>query len=58
MLNDAMDTLEFRDRVIKASLSHGHLVVATAFQCLVYRYYTLYTFHYFFAFFPDWTFVQ
>ncbi|XP_058274268.1 intraflagellar transport protein 80 homolog [Hemibagrus wyckioides] len=36
VLNDAVDTLEFRDRVIKASLSHGHLVVATALQCLVY----------------------
>ncbi|KAK3513485.1 hypothetical protein QTP70_015507, partial [Hemibagrus guttatus] len=36
VLNDAVDTLEFRDRVIKASLSHGHLVVVTALQCLVY----------------------
>ncbi|KAI5093031.1 intraflagellar transport protein 80-like [Silurus meridionalis] len=36
VLNEAVDTLEFRDRVIKASLSHGHLVVATALQCLVY----------------------
>lgn len=40
MLNDAVDTLEFRDRVIKASLSHSHLVVATALQCLVYKYFT------------------
>ncbi|XP_053544624.1 intraflagellar transport protein 80 homolog isoform X2 [Ictalurus punctatus] len=37
VLNDAVDTLEFRDRVIKASLSHSHLVVATALQCLVYN---------------------
>lgn len=43
VLNDAVDTLEFRDRVIKASLSHGHLVVATALQCLVYRYFTSYS---------------
>ncbi|XP_078065148.1 intraflagellar transport protein 80 homolog isoform X3 [Mustelus asterias] len=36
VLNDALDVLEFRDRVIKASLSHGHLVVATSLQCYVY----------------------
>ncbi|XP_078419892.1 intraflagellar transport protein 80 homolog isoform X1 [Cetorhinus maximus] len=34
--NDALDVLEFRDRVIKASLSHGHLVVVTSLQCYVY----------------------
>ncbi|XP_066565455.1 intraflagellar transport protein 80 homolog isoform X1 [Amia ocellicauda] len=34
--NDALDVLEFRDRVIKASLSHGHLVVTTSLQCYVY----------------------
>ncbi|XP_066565457.1 intraflagellar transport protein 80 homolog isoform X2 [Amia ocellicauda] len=33
--NDALDVLEFRDRVIKASLSHGHLVVTTSLQCYV-----------------------
>ncbi|XP_072330571.1 intraflagellar transport protein 80 homolog isoform X1 [Scyliorhinus torazame] len=36
VLNDALDVLEFRDRVIKASLSYGHLVVATSLQCYVY----------------------
>lgn len=34
--NDAVDILEFRDRVIKALLAHGHLVVATSLQCSVY----------------------
>uniref|UniRef100_W5M7E3 Intraflagellar transport 80 n=1 Tax=Lepisosteus oculatus TaxID=7918 RepID=W5M7E3_LEPOC len=34
--NDAVDVLEFRDRVIKASLSFGHLVVTTSLQCYVY----------------------
>lgn len=37
VLNDAVDLLEFRDRVIKASLAHGHLVVATSLQCYVYK---------------------
>ncbi|XP_067221151.1 intraflagellar transport protein 80 homolog isoform X2 [Chanodichthys erythropterus] len=36
VLNDAVDVLEFRDRVIKASLAHGHLVVTTSLQCYVY----------------------
>ncbi|XP_055502337.1 intraflagellar transport protein 80 homolog [Leucoraja erinacea] len=36
VLNDALDVLEFRDRVIKASLSQGHLVVVTTLQCYVY----------------------
>ncbi|KAJ8388659.1 hypothetical protein AAFF_G00130680 [Aldrovandia affinis] len=36
VVNDAVDVLEFRDRVIKASLSHGHLVVTTSLQCYVY----------------------
>ncbi|KAM6961470.1 intraflagellar transport protein 80 homolog [Aplochiton taeniatus] len=36
VLNDAVDGLEFRDRVIKASLAHGHLVVTTSLQCYVY----------------------
>ncbi|XP_076590790.1 intraflagellar transport protein 80 homolog isoform X2 [Chaetodon auriga] len=35
--NDAVDVLEFRDRVIKASLAYGHLVVATSLQCYVYN---------------------
>ena len=34
--NDAWEKLEFRDRIIKVSLSHGHLVVATTSQCYVY----------------------
>ncbi|XP_041850740.1 intraflagellar transport protein 80 homolog [Melanotaenia boesemani] len=37
VLNDAVDILEFRDRVIKASLGYGHLVVATSLQCYVYN---------------------
>lgn len=36
-MNDAEDVLEFRDQVIKASLAHGHLVVATSLQCYIYR---------------------
>lgn len=37
VVNDAVDILEFRDRVIKASLSHDHLVVTTSLQCYIYR---------------------
>ncbi|KAM3616364.1 uncharacterized protein V6R79_016748 [Siganus canaliculatus] len=37
VLNDAVDVLEFRDRVIKASLAHSHLVVTTSLQCYVYN---------------------
>lgn len=37
VMNDAVDVLEFRDRVIKASLAYGHLVVATSLQCYVYK---------------------
>ncbi|CAJ1065331.1 intraflagellar transport protein 80 homolog [Xyrichtys novacula] len=37
VINDAVDILEFRDRVIKASLAYGHLVVATSLQCYVYN---------------------
>ncbi|XP_073435069.1 intraflagellar transport protein 80 homolog isoform X1 [Dendrobates tinctorius] len=36
VINDAVDLLEFRDRVIKASLKYGHLVVATSLQCYVF----------------------
>ncbi|XP_069831369.1 intraflagellar transport protein 80 homolog isoform X2 [Dendropsophus ebraccatus] len=36
VVNDAMDLLEFRDRVIKASLKYGHLVVSTSLQCYVF----------------------
>lgn len=37
VVNEAVDVLEFRDRVIKASLAFGHLVVATSLQCYVYN---------------------
>lgn len=37
MMNDAVDILDFRDPVIKASLAFAHLVVATSLQCYVYR---------------------
>ncbi|MEJ1277606.1 intraflagellar transport 80 [Cricetulus griseus] len=40
VLNDAVDLLEFRDRVIKASLNHGHLVVSTSLQCYVFSEYS------------------
>ncbi|XP_004834588.1 intraflagellar transport protein 80 homolog isoform X1 [Heterocephalus glaber] len=36
VLNDAVDILEFRDRVIKASLNCAHLVVSTSLQCYVF----------------------
>ncbi|XP_063772234.1 intraflagellar transport protein 80 homolog isoform X2 [Pseudophryne corroboree] len=36
VINDAVDLLEFRDRVIKASLKYGHLVVSTSLQCYVF----------------------
>ncbi|KAK2847315.1 hypothetical protein Q5P01_010314 [Channa striata] len=37
VMNDAVDVLEFRDRVIKTSLAYGHLVVTTSLQCYVYN---------------------
>uniref|UniRef100_H2ZBZ1 Anaphase-promoting complex subunit 4 WD40 domain-containing protein n=1 Tax=Ciona savignyi TaxID=51511 RepID=H2ZBZ1_CIOSA len=36
VVNDAHETLELRDRVIKMSLAYKHLVVVTSSQCLVY----------------------
>nr|XP_060496906.1 intraflagellar transport protein 80 homolog [Panthera onca] len=39
VLNDAVDLLEFRDRVIKASLNYAHLVVSTSLQCYVFSYF-------------------
>ncbi|NXM70313.1 IFT80 protein, partial [Serilophus lunatus] len=36
VLNEAQDSLEFRDRVIKASLNYGFLVAATSLQCYVF----------------------
>ncbi|KAF0030370.1 hypothetical protein F2P81_017101 [Scophthalmus maximus] len=52
VMDDAVDVLEFRDRVIKASLACGHLVVATSLQCYIYKHFLLvdgaglYTFSY------------
>uniref|UniRef100_A0A2C9JF99 Uncharacterized protein n=1 Tax=Biomphalaria glabrata TaxID=6526 RepID=A0A2C9JF99_BIOGL len=37
VMNDATEKLDFRDRVIKLSLGHGHLVVATSSQCYIYN---------------------
>ena len=34
--NEAKEKLDFRDRIIKASLAFKHLVVATSSQCYVY----------------------
>ncbi|WAR28818.1 IFT80-like protein [Mya arenaria] len=36
VMNDSYDKLDFRDRVIKASLAFSHLVVATSSQCYIY----------------------
>ncbi|NXG08602.1 IFT80 protein, partial [Sakesphorus luctuosus] len=36
VMDDAVDSLEFRDRVIKASLACGYLVVSTSLQCYVF----------------------
>lgn len=47
-MNDAVDVLEFRDRVIKTSLAYGHLVVATSLQCYVYK-----SVAYYFSFSPE-----
>ncbi|NXU40962.1 IFT80 protein, partial [Drymodes brunneopygia] len=41
VINDAVDLLEFRDRVIKASLSCGYLVVSTSLQCYVFSHFLL-----------------
>ena len=37
VMNDAVEKLDFRDRVIKVALGFNNLVVATASQCYVYR---------------------
>ena len=34
--NDSWEKLEFRDRIIQASLAHAYLVVVTTSQCYVY----------------------
>ncbi|XP_064639074.1 intraflagellar transport protein 80 homolog isoform X2 [Lineus longissimus] len=36
VLNDVLDKLDFRDRIIKVSIAFSHLVVTTASQCYVY----------------------
>ncbi|TPX52368.1 hypothetical protein CcCBS67573_g09888 [Chytriomyces confervae] len=36
VVHGAVENLEFRDRVVKASLSFGHLIVATYAQCYIY----------------------
>ncbi|KAL5004430.1 hypothetical protein ScPMuIL_017886 [Solemya velum] len=36
VMNEALEKLDFRDRIIKISLSFGHLVVATSSQCYIY----------------------
>lgn len=37
VMNEALEKLDFRDRVIKVSLCFNHLVVATASQCYIYN---------------------
>ena len=37
VMNDAKEKLDFRDRIIKASIAHKHLVVATSSQCYIYK---------------------
>ncbi|XP_062598363.1 intraflagellar transport protein 80 homolog [Saccostrea cucullata] len=37
VMNEAVEKLDFRDRVIKVSLCFNHLVVATASQCYIYN---------------------
>ena len=37
VVNDAKEKLEFRDRIIKTSVAHKHLVVATSSQCYIYK---------------------
>ncbi|DBA75301.1 hypothetical protein WJX77_003211 [Trebouxia sp. C0004] len=45
LLEETKDELDFRDRVIKMCLGHGHLVVATATQCCIYSLASLNTPH-------------
>jgi intraflagellar transport protein 80 len=37
VMQDGTETLEFRDRVIKANIAYGFLVVTTALQCYIYN---------------------
>ena len=37
VLNDALEKLDFRDRIIKVALGFSNLVVATSCQCYIYR---------------------
>ncbi|KAJ8310611.1 hypothetical protein KUTeg_012476 [Tegillarca granosa] len=41
VVNDALEKLDFRDRIIKVSLAHAHLVVATSSQCYIYRHFLM-----------------
>ncbi|ESP00252.1 hypothetical protein LOTGIDRAFT_225973 [Lottia gigantea] len=36
VMNDTLEKLDFRDRIVKVSLDFNHLVVATSSQCYVY----------------------
>lgn len=36
--NDSKENLETKDRIIKVSLGHRHLVVATTIKCYIYKY--------------------
>ena len=37
VMNDAKEKLDFRDRVIKTSVSFKYMIVATSSQCYIYR---------------------
>lgn len=37
VVNDTIEKLDFRDRIIKMALGYNHLVVTTSSQCYVYR---------------------
>lgn len=45
LLEETKDELDFRDRVVKMCLGHGHLVVTTATQCCIYSLVSLNTPH-------------
>ena len=37
VMNDAIEKLDFRDRIIKVALGFSNMVVATSSQCYIYR---------------------
>ena len=37
VVNDTVEKLDFRERVVKLSLAFNHLVVATSSQCYLFR---------------------